>query len=103
MVDYELIKAELKQRQTELASKRIALNKRNLRTGIQSLPQRKQISRFNNQIKTQINDYERQIRAINTYLEAENQISIPIPNINFIPDPRLTRLRNRFKKGGRWF
>jgi hypothetical protein len=93
------------------------MNKRMLRTGMQGLPQRKQISRFNRQLSEQSIGYGKQIRDIDAYLlaqeEQDGMFSImgvgettPIispPNVTFFQNPNLNRLRNRFKKGGKWF
>ena len=117
MVDYEEIKSQLRQKQTELAGQRVNMNKRMLRTGMQGLPQRKQIGRFNRQLSEQSSGYGKQIRDIDAYLLAQEEKedmffsmgvgeTTPIinpPNVTFFQNPNLNRLRNRFKKGGSWF
>ena len=117
MVDYDEIKNQLRQKQMELASQRVNIPKRMLRTGIQGLPQRKQIGLFNKQLREQSKRYGKQISDIDRFLLAKEEQSkrissmgrgedIPInpePNITFFPNPNLKRLRNRFKKGGSWF
>jgi len=120
MVDYNEIKGQLRQKQGELAGQRVHMDKRMLRTGIQSLPQRKHIGRFNRQLREQSRRYGEQISDIDAFLlaqeEQDSMISsmsmeketpifqpIPIPTITIFNNPKLNQLRNRFRKGGKWF
>jgi len=117
MVDYILLKNQLRQKQVELRGRQITkIPQRELRTGIQSLPQRKEIARFNKRLREQSKAYGEQIKAIDRYLylEAQRQKIISelgedeevptfeenlIPKISFYVSPQLKRLRNRFQKG----
>jgi len=117
MTDYILLRNQIRQKQIDLRAQQITqISQRKLRMGIQGLPQRKEIARFNRILREQSRAYEKQIKAIDRYLylEAQRQKIISelgeddpipifeenlIPKISFYVSPQLKRLRNRFQKG----
>ncbi len=120
MVDYTILKTQLRQKQTELGKQQIIkIPQMKLRMGIQGLPQRKEVANFNRRLRDQQKGYEKQIRAIDKYLllkaeqdkiilglssssgedeEIPTYPAIPTPTTTFFEAPNLKRLRSRFKR-----
>ena len=115
MVDYNEIRNQLRQRQSELAKQRVNISKIMLRNGLQGRPQRKQISIFNKQLGEQSSEYEKQISDIDKFLlgektkrlsimgEGETYPANPEPTITLFDYPNIKNIRNRFRRGGLWF
>ena len=120
MVDYTILKTQLRQKQTELGKQQIIkIPQMKLRMGIQGRPQRQEVAIFNRRLRDQQKGYEKQIRAIDKYLllkaeqdkiilglssssgedeEIPTYPDIPTPTTTFFEAPNLKRLRHRFKR-----